>query len=85
MSHENIWKDVEHTLRTSCSYQGKIWPEATLAGDLGLDSMALLTLTVEIENKYKIILGDGRSVPETLGQVVVLIEQALLHAQSTKH
>ena len=77
MDRQQIWVDIETTLKSNCGYSGKIWPEATLAGDLGLDSMAMLTLTVEIENKYKIILGDGRSVPENLEQVVVLIERAL--------
>ncbi|MBT3984028.1 MAG: hypothetical protein HOE90_21915 [Bacteriovoracaceae bacterium] len=46
-----------------------------LTKDLGLDSLGLLTLSVEVENFYKIYLGDANFVPETVGEVIEVIER----------
>jgi acyl carrier protein len=50
----------------------------TLASKLdgiGLDSLALLELMFEIEEKYKIQLPSNAPKPETVGQLIALIEK----------
>ena len=49
--------------------------EQRLQEDLGLDSMGLLALSVEIENYYRIHLNeDLAQPPQTLGELAKLIE-----------
>lgn len=42
---------------------------------IGLDSMAMLELMFEIEDKYGVRLPDNVSAPENIGQLIKLIEQ----------
>ena len=43
--------------------------------EIGIDSMALLELIFELEDKYDIRLPDDVSSPETVGQLLALVEQ----------
>lgn len=43
--------------------------------DIGLDSMALLELFFELEDRYGIRLPEDVPTPQTVGQLVALIEQ----------
>lgn len=49
-------------------------PESRL-DEVGIDSMALLELIFELEDKYDIHLPDDVSSPETVGQLIALVEQ----------
>ncbi len=42
---------------------------------IGVDSMALLELMMELEDKYDFRLPEDVSTPETVGQLVALVEQ----------
>lgn len=44
-------------------------------GEIGIDSMGLLELIFEIEDKYGIRLPDDVPMPENVGQLLKLIEQ----------
>lgn len=83
-SQQQLWNELESLLRKSTNYKGEVSTHSRLTADLQLDSMALLSLTVEIENHYKIILGNGKDVPETLGQVLSMIEEALRRRDEQK-
>lgn len=54
----------------------KITPDATLE-DLGIDSLMLLELLFEFEEKLKISLPDVEDRPKTIGDLVSLVEQHL--------
>ena len=57
---------------------GKLSPDLRLQEDLALDSLALLTLAVEVENEFQIYLNeDAEHPPQTLGDLVVLIQNRL--------
>ncbi len=43
--------------------------------DIGLDSLAVLEMMFEIEEKYDIHLPNNVQMPETVGQLVDLIEK----------
>ena len=49
-------------------------PETRL-DELGIDSMSLLELMFEVEDKYNIHLPDDVPTPETVGQFLELMEQ----------
>jgi len=52
--------------------------DLTLKGDLGLDSIALLSMIVGVENKLQITLDDNQlSSDVTLGEIDQLIKNAL--------
>ena len=51
-------------------------PESKL-NELGLDSLAILELMFEIEDKYNITLPDNAQKPETVGQLIKLIEELM--------
>ena len=56
--------------------------ETRLAEDLALDSMGMLTLTVELENHYQRVLEvDNFSPPKTIGEVIGLIEKMHLEQE----
>ena len=62
-------------MRTHCLIQGPIEPQARLREDLGLDSVGILTLMVELENKLQKTLQENpESPPETVEQLARFIE-----------
>ena len=56
-----------------------ITAESTLQGDLGMDSVGLLSLALELENRFEMYLGeDTNHPPETVGDIVSLLSDRLL-------
>ncbi|MBX3165836.1 MAG: hypothetical protein KF760_00435 [Candidatus Eremiobacteraeota bacterium] len=75
---EDIWKLTEETLRRQCRVAGPIQPSTRLREDLGLDSLALLTLAVAAEDHFQFCLNeDPESPPATVGDFVGLVESRL--------
>ena len=67
---------IEEILRTHCRIEGPIAPEARLREDLGLDSVGILTLMVELENSLqKTLTENPQTPPETVAQLAVFLEQ----------
>ncbi|MHB8348255.1 MAG: acyl carrier protein [Acidiferrobacterales bacterium] len=44
-------------------------------GEIGIDSMALLELMMDMEDKYGFRLPEDVPLPETVGQLVTLVEK----------
>ena len=75
---EDIWKLTEDTLRQQCKVTGPIQGTTRLREDLGLDSLALLTLAVAAEDHLHLCLNeDPESPPATVGDFVSLVERRL--------
>lgn len=53
---------------------GNLTPESKL-DEIGIDSMALLELIFELEDKYDIRLPEDIPTPTTVGQLLELMEQ----------
>lgn len=78
MTQENLLQIVTDTLRSSCGVKDEISSESELLEDLKLDSMGMLALAVNLENQFRIQLPeDPENPPETVNDVVLLLEQAL--------
>ena len=74
----DIFETVVSVLRRACGVQVEVSSGTRLAEDLGLDSVGLLALALELENHYQLQLGeDPASPPRTVGDVVVLIAEGL--------
>lgn len=73
-----IWQLVTTTLQQQFKVTAELRPDTRLKADLGLDSMALLTLVVAAEDHFKICLNeDPEAPPTTLGEFVALVQQRL--------
>ncbi|MEE2788198.1 MAG: acyl carrier protein [Myxococcota bacterium] len=73
---------VEDVLREHCQVNLPPMHEALhLQADLGLDSMALLNLALEVENAFEVCLEeDPENPPQTIGEIVDLIQERLKEA-----
>ena len=79
---EDVWKLTEATLRQQCRVTGAIESGTRLREDLGLDSLALLTLAVAAEDHFRLCLNeDPESPPATVGDFVSLVEKRLGEAK----
>jgi acyl carrier protein len=75
---EAIWRLTEETLRRQCNVTGPIEPETQFRRDLGLDSLALLTLAVAAEDHFQICLEeDPENPPLSVADFVNLVQQRL--------
>ena len=75
---ETIWQLTQETLRRQCNVTGPIQPETQFRRDLGLDSLALLTLAVAAEDHFQICLNeDPEQPPLTVGDFVSLVKQRI--------
>jgi acyl carrier protein len=68
---EEVLAAIAEVARTRLGWRGELRPEMRLVEDLQLDSIRLLTLAVEIENRFRVRLdeSDDASV-ETVGDLV---------------
>ena len=66
---------IEKVLRQHCGVQCEISPEHRLQEDLGLESVGLLTLMVELENLIQMQLKeDLADPPRTVAQLEALLD-----------
>ena len=78
-SHSSIQRQIVAILRQHCGVQHQpVASQARLQEDLGLDSMGLITLALEIENHWQLYLAEPpEAPPQTLGELVALVAQRL--------
>ncbi|RME55660.1 MAG: acyl carrier protein [Deltaproteobacteria bacterium] len=77
-SRVEIFSEVGKILQEACGVRGPITHETRLAEDLALDSVGLLTLALEVENRYELFLEeDPLDPPRTVGDLVELVERRL--------
>ena len=71
---DEILREVERLARDKLGWRGALEREMRLVQDLELDSIANLTLAIEIENYFRIRLeeDDERGI-ETVGDLVAVI------------
>lgn len=77
-SSDSVERVVETILRRDCGVTGPLAPEARLAEDLGLDSLRLLTLVVELENHFRLTMEeDPEEPPASVGALTDLVRARL--------
>ena len=73
-----ILAGIAAVVRQHLGWQGPLRPEMRLIEDLQLDSVRLLTLAVEVENRFRVILDEADEVAvETVGDLVALVRRKL--------
>lgn len=65
-------------LKDHCRVTTEFSPELRLSEDLGLDSIGLLTLALELENHYRVRLEENPEAPPvTLGELADVVRARL--------
>ena len=71
---DNTLAAVEELARAKLGWSGSLEPGMRLVEDLELDSMGAMTLAIEIENHFRIVLEEEEEADlETVGDLVELI------------
>ena len=69
MSETEILDEIRRIARSELGFERPITPADDLVRDLGLDSLQLIELAVALEDRFRIVLGN----PRTVGEVVAMI------------
>jgi acyl carrier protein len=75
--HE-ILEGIGEVARRHLDFEGELRPEMSLAENLELDSIKILTLAVEVENRFRICLDPSSEARiETVGDLVAEVGRQL--------
>ncbi|HEV8582310.1 MAG TPA: acyl carrier protein [Thermoanaerobaculia bacterium] len=78
MSDEDILAGIQEVARIHLGWEGALRPELRLIEDLRLDSIRLLTLAVEVENRFRVLLDElDEGAIATVGDLVSVIRRKL--------
>jgi acyl carrier protein len=78
MNDEAILAGIGEVARTHLGWMGDVTPEMRLVEDLRLDSLRLLTLAAEVENRFRVLLDEGDEAGiETVGDLVRIVRGKL--------
>ena len=78
MSDAEILDGIAEVARVHLGWEEELTPEMRLVEDLRLDSVRLLTLAAEVENRFRVRLDelDEGSI-ETVGDLVAVVRRKL--------
>jgi acyl carrier protein len=78
MNDEAILAGILEVAHLHLGWDGKLTPDMRLIEDLRLDSVRLLTLAAEVENRFRIFLDElDEGAIETVGDLVALVRRKL--------
>lgn len=78
MSDEAILAAIGEVARTHLGWDGLLTPDLRLVEDLRLDSIRLLTLAAEVENRFRIFLDElDEGAIETIGDLVAVVRRKI--------
>ena len=83
LTPEEILRGIEAVSREQLNREVALRPEMDLIDDLELDSLQLLTLAVEVENRFRIILEeDDEAAIRTVGDLADVVARKLAATDS---
>jgi acyl carrier protein len=78
LSDEGILAGIAEVARAHLGWDGVVTPDLRLVEDLRLDSIRLLTLAAEVENRFRVLLDEGDEAGiETVGDLVAVVRGKL--------
>ena len=78
MTDAIILEGIAQVVRDHLGWQGPLTLEMRLVEDLRLDSLRLLTLAAEVENRFRIFLDElDEGAIETIGDLVAVVRRKL--------
>ena len=77
-SERRILAGIAEVVRQHLGWEGPLSPEMRLVEDLRLDSIRLLTLAAEIENRFQVLLfEEDEAGIETVGDLIGIVQGKL--------
>lgn len=78
MSDEAILAGIQEVARLHLGWEEALTPDMRLVEDLHLDSIRLLTLAAEVENRFRVFLDElDEGAVATVGDLVSVIRRKL--------
>ena len=78
MREDAILAGIAEVARRHLDWQGPLTVEMRLVEDLRLDSIRLLTLAAEVENRFRVLLDEAdEKAIETVGDLVAIVRRKL--------
>jgi acyl carrier protein len=78
MNDQFILDGIADVARLHLGWEGDLAPEMRLVEDLRLDSIRLLTLAAEVENRFRVLLDElDEGTIETVGDLVAAVRRKL--------
>jgi|CXWL01.1.fsa_nt_gi acyl carrier protein len=78
MNDDEILDGIVAVARQHLDFTGELTIDSPLVASLALDSLRLLTLVMEVENRFRVSLEVGEEAAvETAGQLVALVRDKL--------
>jgi acyl carrier protein len=78
MTDESILSGIAEVARTHLGWEGALTPDLRLIEDLRLDSIRLLTLAAEVENRFRVLLDEADEAGiETVGDLMAVVRRKL--------
>ncbi len=76
MNDKAILAGIAEVARLHLGWEGGLAPEMRLVEDLRLDSIRLLTLAAEVENRFRVRLDElDEGAVETVGDLVTIVKR----------
>jgi acyl carrier protein len=76
MNDDTILAGIAEVARLHLGWEGEVTPEMRLVEDLRLDSLRLLTLAAEVENRFRVRLDEqDEEAIETVGDLVAIVRR----------
>ena len=78
MTDEILLAGIVSVAREHLAYEGEVRPETSLVSAFALDSIRMLTLVVELENHFKVMLeeGDEQGI-ETVADLMAVLRRRM--------
>ena len=78
MTDEGILAGISEVARVHLGWEGILTPDLHLVEDLRLDSIRLLTLAAEVENRFRVLLDEADEAGiETVGDLMAVVRRKL--------
>ncbi|HYN19806.1 MAG TPA: acyl carrier protein [Thermoanaerobaculia bacterium] len=78
MSDTAILEGIAQVARDHLGWEGPLTPEMRLIEDLRLDSVRLLTLAAEVENRFRVLLDERDEAGiETVADLIAIVRRKL--------
>lgn len=78
MIDSNILEGIAQVAQEHLGWQGPLTADMRLVEDLRLDSVRLLTLAAEVENRFRVLLDEADELAiETVGDLVAIVRRKL--------
>lgn len=78
MSDETILAGILEVARAHLGWEGNLTPNMRLIEDLRLDSVRMLTLAAEVENRFRVFLDElDEGAIETVGDLIAVVRRKL--------